>query len=160
MDQALYDLAAELGAALKTRSLMLATAESCTGGWVGEAVTSVPGSSAWYDRGFITYANEAKREMLGVGAETLARFGAVSEETVREMVRGVLANSRAQVALAISGIAGPTGGTAEKPVGLVCFAWGFKGGLVESETHRFAGDRHAVRRQAVEVALRGLLERL
>ena len=107
----LFELAERVGTALKTRAMMLATAESCTGGWVGEAVTAVPGSSRWFDRGFITYTNEAKQEMLGVSATTLEQHGAVSERTVREMASGALNNSRAQVALAISGIAGPGGVT-------------------------------------------------
>ncbi len=156
----LYPLAEELGRSLKERGWMLATAESCTGGWVGEAVTAVSGSSAWYDRGFITYTNQAKQDMLGISAETLSAHGAVSEATVREMALGTLANSRAQVALAISGIAGPTGGTAEKPVGLVWFAWAFKDGRLEAEQRVFAGDRQSVRRQAVEHALGGVLQRL
>lgn len=156
-DEALYRLAVEVGEALKARGLMLATAESCTGGWVGEAVTAVSGSSRWYERGFITYANEAKQEMLGVAAQTLQQYGAVSEPTVREMVAGALARSHAQVALAISGIAGPDGGSPEKPVGMVCLAWGVKGGAIVSETCRFDGDRREIRRQAVEAALRGVL---
>ncbi|MDP2877932.1 MAG: nicotinamide-nucleotide amidase [Sulfuricella sp.] len=159
-ERALFDLAEQVGTALKTRAMMLATAESCTGGWVGAAVTAVPGSSLWFDRGFITYTNEAKREMLGVAAATLERHGAVSEQTVREMASGALNNSRGQVALAISGIAGPGGGTPEKPVGTVWFAWGFANGAVASERRQFAGDRREVRRQAVECGLRGLLERL
>lgn len=159
-ERALFELAEQVGTALKTRTMMLATAESCTGGWVGEAVTAVPGSSGWFDRGFITYTNEAKQEMLGVAAATLERHGAVSEQTVREMASGALNNSRAQVTLAISGIAGPGGGTVEKPVGTVCFAWGFANGAVASERRQFPGDRREVRRQAVEAALRGLLERL
>jgi len=156
-DGGLYPLAEKLGRFLKERGWMLATAESCTGGWVGEAVTAVSGSSAWYDRGFITYSNEAKQDMLGVSAETLAAFGAVSEATVREMARGALEHSRAQVTAAISGIAGPTGGTPEKPVGLVWFAWAFQDGRVEAEQRVFAGDRQSVRRQAVEYALQGVL---
>lgn len=159
-ERALFELAEQVGAALKMRAMMLVTAESCTGGWVGEAVTAVPGSSRWFDRGFITYTNEAKQEMLDVAAATLERHGAVSEPTVREMASGALNNSRGQVALAISGIAGPSGGTAEKPVGTVCFAWGFANGAVTSERRQFAGDRREVRRQAVEFGLRGLLERL
>jgi len=154
----LYPLAEEVGRFLKKRGWMLATAESCTGGWVGEAVTAVSGSSAWYDRGFITYTNEAKQEMLGVSPETLAAHGAVSEATVREMAAGALQRSRAQVAVAISGIAGPTGGTPEKPVGLVWFAWAFADGRVVAERQVFSGDRREVRRQAVEVALRGVLK--
>lgn len=160
MDDELYRLAEEVGNALKQRAMMLATAESCTGGWVGETVTAVPGSSDWFDRGFITYSNQAKQEMLGVAAATLEKHGAVSEPTVREMASGALNNSRAQAALAISGIAGPSGGTAEKPVGTVWIAWAFANGAVASEKQVFAGGRLEVRQQAVEMALQGLLERL
>ncbi|MEW5944174.1 MAG: nicotinamide-nucleotide amidohydrolase family protein [Pseudomonadota bacterium] len=160
VDDELYRLAAEVGEALKVRGLMLATAESCTGGWVGEAVTAVPGSSHWYERGFITYTDRSKQEMLGVSAQTLTRYGAVSEAVVREMVAGALERSHAQVALAISGIAGPGGGTPDKPVGMVCLAWGAKDGAIVAETHRFDGDRRKVRRQAVEAALRGVLAHL
>jgi nicotinamide-nucleotide amidase len=157
MDDALYQLAEAAGLALKEKGWMLATAESCTGGWVGEAVTAVAGSSAWYDRGFITYTNEAKQEMLGVSTQTLARHGAVSEATVREMAAGVLQHSRAAISLAISGIAGPTGGSPGKPVGTVCFAWAIRDGALKSESRVFPGDRRAVRRQAVEHALQGVL---
>ncbi len=156
-DQSLYDLAAGVGAALKARGLWLVTAESCTGGWIGEAVTAVPGSSAWYERGFVTYTNVAKREMLGVDAHILEQSGAVSEETVRAMVTGALANSHAEVAVAVSGVAGPAGGTAAKPVGTVCIGWGLKSGMPAAETQHFAGDREAVRRQSVERALAGVL---
>jgi nicotinamide-nucleotide amidase len=157
-ERALFELAEQVGTALRTRSLMLATAESCTGGWVGEALTAVPGSSDWFDRGFITYSNAAKQEMLGVAAATLATCGAVSEQTVREMASGALNNSRAQAALAISGIAGPGGGTAEKPVGTVWIAWAFASGAVASEKRVYAGNRREVRQQAVARALQGLLE--
>ena len=154
----LHRLAEQVGAALKARGWMLASAESCTGGWVGEAVTAVPGSSHWYDRGFITYTNEAKQEMLGVAPATLAQYGAVSEQTVREMVSGALKHSRAKVALAISGIAGPGGGSPQKPVGTVCLAWGVKDGSVQAQTRHFSGDRQQVRAQAVAAALQGVLE--
>lgn len=154
----LETLAEQVGAALKSRGLMLASAESCTGGWVGEAVTAVAGSSHWFDRGFITYTNESKQEMLGVSAATLAEFGAVSEPTVREMAAGALKHSHAQVALAISGIAGPGGATPTKPVGTVCIAWGLGSGAARSQTFHFNGDRSAVRRQAVVAAMRGVLE--
>jgi nicotinamide-nucleotide amidase len=153
----LYPLAEKVGAALKKRKLMLVTAESCTGGWVSEAVTMVPGSSGWFERGFVTYTYISKREMLGVSERTLEKHGAVAEEIVREMVKGALSRSHAQVAVAVSGVAGPSGGTPEKPVGTVCFAWARKGGAVRSETKRYAGDREAVRRQSVEQALRGVL---
>jgi len=157
MDNPLYKLAADVGSALKARGLALATAESCTGGWIGEAVTAVPGSSDWYERGFITYTNVAKREMLDVPADTLEKSGAVSEETVKAMVMGALANSHAQIAVAVSGVAGPSGGTPAKPVGTVCIAWGRRDGAPFAETRHFAGDREAVRRQSVECALAGVL---
>ena len=153
-------LAKRIGARLRKRKLKLATAESCTGGWIAQAVTSVSGSSAWFDRGFVTYSNAAKRELLGVRARTLSRFGAVSRETAREMAAGALARSRAQVSIAVTGVAGPTGGTRKKPVGMVCIAWSRRKGAMESVTRRFLGSRERVRRQSVMVALQGLLERL
>jgi nicotinamide-nucleotide amidase len=156
-DSVLYKLAEVVGAALKARGLMLASAESCTGGWVSEAITMVPGSSDWFERGFVTYTYISKREMLGVKEATLERRGAVSEEVVREMAEGALARSHAQVAVAVSGVAGPSGGTPEKPVGTVCFAWGMKDGKPRSDTKRFSGDRESVRRQSVEHALKGVL---
>ncbi len=158
MDDRLYQLAEQVGVALKSRALMLATAESCTGGWIGAAITAVPGSSEWYERGFITYSYVSKREMLGVKAKTLQEFGAVSEQTVTEMAAGALAASYAHVAVAVSGTAGPAGGTPEKPVGTVCLAWALRGGEPVAETRHFAGDRDAVRRQAVERALDRVLE--
>jgi nicotinamide-nucleotide amidase len=139
---------------------MLVTAESCTGGWVAEAMTMVPGSSQWFERGFITYTDLAKRDMLGVQADTLERHGAVSEPTVREMVAGALANSPGDVALAVSGVAGPGGGSAAKPVGMVCLAWGLRGGDAVAVTRHFPGDREAVRRDSVIAALEGLIEML
>ena len=139
------------------RGLMLATAESCTGGWIAEAVTMVPGSSGWFERGFVSYTYISKREMLGVKEKTLERHGAVSEETVREMVSGALAHSHAQAAVAVSGIAGPGGGLPNKPVGTVSFAWCMKDGKPRSETKRYSGDRESVRRQSVEHALKGVL---
>jgi nicotinamide-nucleotide amidase len=157
MDAELYELSGRVGDALKSRSLMMAAAESCTGGWIGQAVTMVPGSSKWFDRGFVTYTNEAKEEMLGVRAATLKKFGAVSEQTVLEMVTGALSHSRAQVAVAVSGIAGPDGGSAQKPVGTVALAWGQKGSASEARSIHFSGDRDAVRRQTVLAALEGLL---
>ena len=153
-------LAALLGERLKAKGLVLATAESCTGGWVAQAVTSVSGSSDWFDRGFVTYSNAAKREMLGVRAETLDRHGAVSEATAREMAAGALAASGAGVAVSITGVAGPTGGTPAKPVGMVCFGWALRDGRVDTATQRFDGDREAVRRQSVVFALQGIFERI
>lgn len=156
-DPTLYRLAEEVGAALKRRGLMLATAESCTGGWIAEAITMVPGSSEWFERGFVTYTYISKREMLGVREATLERHGAVAEEVVLEMAQGALARSHAQVAVAVSGVAGPGGGTPEKPVGTVCIAWGVQDGTPRAETQHFSGDREAVRRQSVGHALKGLL---
>ena len=156
-DPILYQLAEKVGSALKARQLMLATAESCTGGWIAAAVTMVPGSSEWLERGFVTYTYISKREMLGVKEATLDKHGAVSEEVVRQMIEGALARSHAQAAVAVSGVAGPAGGTPDKPVGTVCFAWGMKDGKPRSETKRFPGDREAVRRASVEHALKGVL---
>jgi nicotinamide-nucleotide amidase len=144
--------------ALKRQGLMLATAESCTGGWVAQVITSVAGSSEWFERGFVAYTNLAKREMLGVSTTILSRYGAVSEQTARAMAEGALTHSHAQVALAITGIAGPSGGTPEKPVGTVCFAWAAKKRDTHSRKHVFTGDREAVRKQAVVTALQGLFE--
>lgn len=157
---ALTTLATLAGKALETRGASLAAAESCTGGGIAEAMTRISGSSSWFERGFVTYSNAAKTEMLGVGVSILDQFGAVSEETARAMASGALAHSRATHALAVTGIAGPTGGTVEKPVGMVCFGWAASGGEVVSETRRFDGDREAVRRQSVIYALQGLLRLL
>jgi nicotinamide-nucleotide amidase len=153
MDKALYELAEKAGRTLSDRGLMLVTAESCTGGWIAEAITAVPGSSGWFERGFVTYTYISKREMLGVRGDTLEQDGAVSEAVVLEMVSGALQASHAQVGIAVSGVAGPSGGTAEKPVGTVCFAWGMKDRAPRAETRHFPGDREAVRRQSVIHAL-------
>jgi nicotinamide-nucleotide amidase len=157
---ALVSLARRVGARLRKGKLKLATAESCTGGWIAQAVTSVAGSSVWFERGFVTYSNQAKKELLGVRARTLSSHGAVSEETAREMASGALARSRAQVALAVTGVAGPGGGTRSKPVGTVCFAWSRKKRTPESIVRHFRGSREGIRRQSVAFALQGLLERL
>ena len=154
---ALEALAARVGNMLRTNGQTLATAESCTGGWAAQCLTAIAGSSDWFERGFVTYSNEAKQEMLGVAAETLALHGAVSEATAAAMAEGALAHSRADWALAITGIAGPGGGSPNKPVGLVCFAWAGRDGQLRVETRRFAGERNAVRAQAVAHALDGLL---
>ena len=156
---ALSVLATLAGARLKARGLKLATAESCTGGWVAQVVTSVSGSSEWFDRGFVTYSNEAKREMLGVQAETLSAHGAVSEHTAREMACGALGRSGAGVAVAVTGVAGPTGGSPEKPVGTVWFGWSV-GGELRTERRHFEGDRAAVRAATVHHALQTLVLRL
>lgn len=147
----------QLADALQARGWMLATAESCTGGWIAKVCTDLAGSSVWFERGFVTYSNEAKQDMLGVKAETLVQYGAVSEAVTAEMATGALRHSRAQLAVSVSGIAGPGGGSATKPVGMVCFGWAVQGGEVRTETCHFGGDREAVRLQAVEHALRGVL---
>ena len=155
------ELAATVGRLLKAKGEKLVTAESCTGGGVAEAVTAISGSSEWFDRGFVTYSNEAKMEMLKVSSETLASHGAVSEETAREMALGALATSPGTVSVSVTGIAGPSGGSRAKPVGTVCFAWARSGeAMPRSETRRFAGDRESVRRQSVVRALQGVRELL
>jgi len=157
MDEELIDLAQRTGALLERRGWVLATAESCTGGWIAEAVTAIAGSSAWFDTGFVTYSNTAKTRLLGVPTGLLEAEGAVSEPVVRTMVAGALAASAATVAVAVSGIAGPTGGSAEKPVGTVCLAWSWPGQPVFSETRHFEGDRAGIRRQTVVHALSVIL---
>lgn len=160
----LSTLSIELGALLKERNLSLALAESCTGGMVAQAITSVAGCSAWFDRGFVTYSNESKKEMLGVRAETLEKIGAVSEETAQEMAHGALKHSHAQIAGSITGIAGPDGGSREKPVGTVCFAWCFaelgEKLPLSTTTKRFFGNREEIRQQAAIAWIAGLIERL
>jgi len=148
----------EVSTKLHAKELLLATAESCTGGWVAKVITDLPGSSAIFDRGFVTYSNQAKQEMLGVSKKTLATFGAVSEQVVFEMARGVLRNSDADIALAISGVAGPSGGTSDKPVGMVCFGWIVFDGNAQAEIVYFDGNRDSIRKQSVEYALKGLLK--
>ena len=152
-------LARQVGKALKSHGAMLAIAESCTGGSIAQAITRVSGSSAWFDRGFVTYSNASKEEMLGVSPETLRLYGAVSEATVREMARGTLQYSGAQVVLSVSGIAGPTGGTDEKPVGTVWFAWATNDS-VRTICRHLSGDRDAIRVKAVRIALQGVLDLL
>lgn len=160
MDDALSAVSRDIGYCLVARGWTLATAESCTGGWIAQVVTASAGSSAWFDRGFVTYSNKAKQQMLGVSADTLARHGAVSEATVREMAAGALTHSDAQVALSVSGIAGPGGATADKPVGTICLAWAFPGGRIESQTMYFDGDRESIRRQSVIHALAMAISRI
>jgi nicotinamide-nucleotide amidase len=153
-------LAGDLGRELLERGWMCVTAESCTGGGVARALTDLSGSSGWFERGFVTYSNQAKQEMLGVAAATIDRFGAVSEQTAREMAQGALERSRAQAAVAVTGIAGPTGGTPDKPVGTVVFAWSVEGGPTTTRVRRLEGDRQAVRSAAIEEAIEGMLGRL
>jgi nicotinamide-nucleotide amidase len=152
----IVSLSRRTGTALKKRGQRLVTAESCTGGWVAQAVTSVAGSSDWFERGYVTYSNAAKQELLGVYLKTLKKYGAVSEATASEMARGALRKGRGSIAVAVTGIAGPGGGSPGKPVGTVCFAWA-RGRAVRSETKRFKGGRTRVRRQSVLHALRGVL---
>ena len=152
-------LAAKLGALLLTNGEKLATAESCTGGWAAQCLTAIAGSSDWFERGFVTYSNEAKQEMLGVEPETLLKHGAVSEAAARAMAAGALRHSHADWTLSITGIAGPAGGSPEKPVGTVCFGWAGPDGRVEVESCFFPGSREEIRRQSVAHALTGLLDR-
>ena len=157
-DDDLLKLSAELGTALKSRGWTLALAESCTGGWVAQCITAIAGSSAWFDRGFVTYSNAAKIEMLGVTENTLDQHGAVSEQTAREMALGALKHSHASIVATITGIAGPDGGTQEKPVGTVCFAWATANGYIKTVTKHLSGDREKVRRVSVKTALEVLLQ--
>lgn len=154
------NLSHSLGLLLKQHSLVLTTAESCTGGGVSAAITDIAGSSAWFDRAFITYSNEAKMEMLGVTEHTLTEHGAVSEATVKEMVLGALKHSNATIAVSISGIAGPGGGSEDKPVGTVCFGWADNSGWLKVESYLFDGDRTEVRQQAIQAAMEGLYKKL
>ena len=164
-DAGLEALSRRVGEALLARSALIATAESCTGGWIAQVLTAIAGSSAYVDRGFVTYSNEAKQDLLGVPAAIIESQGAVSEATVRAMAEGALARSRAQVSVAVSGVAGPGGGTIHNPVGTVCFGWAWRDAgaaapAVRSGRVRFEGDRDAVRRQAVRHALQGVLDLL
>ena len=153
-------LAEHVGERLAASQQVLATAESCTGGWIAKCITDVAGSSAWFDRGFVTYANSAKVDMVGVSAEDLLAHGAVSEVIVLQMAQGALVNSQADLAVAVSGVAGPGGGSATKPVGTVCLVWATKRARSQVETCHFEGDRESVRAQTVARALQGLLQQL
>lgn len=155
--KALIENIAEL---LVVRELRLATAESCTGGLVSSMLTDLAGSSQWFECGFVTYSNDAKQMMLGVNETTLEEHGAVSEPVVREMAEGAIEHSLSHVSLSISGIAGPGGGTLEKPVGTVCLGWARQGAWTVSETQHFSGDRDQIRQAAAQRALQRLLELL
>jgi nicotinamide-nucleotide amidase len=155
-DDTLGRLAADLGNALRARGWAVTTAESCTGGWIAKSITDIAGSSEWYGRGYVTYSNPAKAQMLGVPAPLIERHGAVSHQTAEAMAKGALRDSGADVAVAVTGIAGPGGGSGDKPVGTVWFAWASCKDC-HSLCRHFAGDREAVRRQAVHEALAGLL---
>jgi nicotinamide-nucleotide amidase len=160
MDNALFELAEQLGGRLKARAYKIATAESCTGGWIAQIITEVPGSSTWFDRCFVTYSNNAKMQMLGVNPQALTQYGAVSAEVATQMVAGALANSEADWAVAVTGVAGPDGGSAEKPVGTVFIAWLNKGGVSRVERLQLSGNRHQIRKQTVISAIKGLLASL
>lgn len=157
-DVALHELAEQVGHRLRSNRQMVCTAESCTGGWIAKMITDIPGCSDWFDCGLAAYSYEAKQALLGVRQETLTHYGAVSRETVLEMVSGALITSGASLAVAVTGIAGPTGGTPEKPVGVVWVGWKRRGGYPVARDFHFNGDREAIRRQTVAVALQGLLE--
>ena len=159
IDDELYQLAIALGRAALERKVRIATAESCTGGLVAGAITAVAGSSDWFDCGFITYSNEAKIGQLAVPPRTIEQFGAVSKETALAMAEGALGASGAQWAVAVTGIAGPAGGTPDKPVGTVCFAW-LGPGVAKASRIRLSGDRAGIRRESVRIALEGILDRL
>jgi nicotinamide-nucleotide amidase len=159
-DAEIGGLALRLGELARERGAVVVTAESCTGGLVAGAITAVAGSSAWFDCGFVTYSNAAKSALLGVPPEVIERSGAVSEATARAMAAGALARSDATLAVAVTGIAGPAGGTAEKPVGTVCLAWAARDGAVEATTLHLSGDREAVRHASVAAALDGLVGRI
>ncbi|MEP6900092.1 MAG: CinA family protein [Rhodanobacter sp.] len=159
-DADLMLLAEQAAAEVQQRKLMLVTAESCSGGWIAKTLTDLPGSSAWFDAGVVTYSYEAKEALLGVNPRTLEHFGAVSEETVLEMVSGALARFGAGVAVAVTGIAGPSGGTVDKPVGTVWIGWKRRGGYGHAKLFHFPGDREAVRRQTVAAALSGVRKTL
>ncbi|MCF7965811.1 MAG: CinA family protein [Methylobacter tundripaludum] len=156
MESELFELAEQLGRKLKANGKKIATAESCTGGWIAQTITDVPGSSAWFDRGFVTYSNTAKVQMLDVSPETLEKHGAVSAETATEMAAGALAHSEADVAVAVTGIAGPDGGTPDKPVGTVFIAWADKYGEAKVIKKQFAGNRRQIRAETVESAIEGV----
>ena len=160
LDTELMDLAGRVGACLQRRNLLLATAESCTGGLIAGAVTAIAGSSAWFDRGFVTYSYASKTDLLGVSVACLEQFGAVSEPVARAMADGALARSEAGIAVAVTGIAGPAGGTPDKPVGMVCFGWAMHGVATGVATVHFTGDRAAIRALTVLHALEGVLIRL
>ena len=153
----LSELSENVGHVLSAQHLKLVTVESCTGGWIGQSLTAVAGSSVWYERGFVTYSNASKSELVGVPRELISRSGAVSEPVVRAMARGALSHSPADLALAVTGIAGPDGGSADKPVGTVWLGWIARTGMERAEQYLFTGDREAVRRQSVVEALSGLI---
>ena len=156
-EQRLHELSVEIGSELKAQGLWITCAESCTGGLIAKAITDIAGSSAWFDRGFVTYSNAAKHELLGVSEATLEQYGAVSEQVVREMAQGVLHAAGADIGLSVSGIAGPDGGSTEKPVGTVWFGFAGRDGRIVTAKQQFSGDREAVRLQAAVFSLQTAL---
>ena len=156
MDNELFEISQQLGRLLQSKDKKISTAESCTGGWISQIITDVPGSSAWFDRGFVTYSNAAKMQMLGVKPETLDTFGAVSAQTATEMANGALQNSDADCAIAVTGIAGPTGGTIKKPVGTVFIAWAYKNQETKVIKKELTGNRFEIRQQSVKLDLKGI----
>ncbi len=159
-EQELRDLAEQLGECMTSKGMKLASAESCSGGWLAKVITDIPGSSAWFVASVVSYSNAAKQSLLDVSADTLAEFGAVSGDTVLEMSDGLFTQTDADVAVSISGIAGPDGGSDDKPVGLVWLSWGKRDKSVFANPYNFDGDREAVRRQSVKQALENLLDLL
>jgi len=159
-EQELRDLAEQLGECLKASGMKLASAESCTGGWLAKIITDIPGSSAWFEGSVVSYSNEAKQSLLAVNENTLKEFGAVSGETVLEMSDGIFSHTKADVAVSVSGIAGPGGGSEDKPVGLVWLSWGKRDKTVFANPFNFSGDREAVRKQSIKQALNCLLDLL
>ncbi len=158
VEKTAHTLVTKLARLLVLAGRSVVSAESCTGGGIASLLTSVPGSSQWFERGFVTYSNKAKEELLGVSAQTLSKQGAVSEAVAAEMATGALENSDADVSVSVTGIAGPDGGTAEKPVGTVCFGWAVRGHEAKTTRLVFTGDRQQVREQAVFRAVQGLLD--
>lgn len=158
MTQIIYPLALALGQRLKKHEWKLVTAESCTGGGLAYFITDIPGSSEWLERGYVTYSNTAKQELLGVETATLNQYGAVSQETAHAMAEGALKHSEAQISVAITGIAGPGGGSVDKPVGMVWFGWAGIHADTLTEVRHFSGDRHAVRKESIQFALQRLIE--
>ncbi len=157
-EQELKDLAEELGVCMKDKGVKLASAESCTGGWLAKIITDIPGSSEWFTGSVVCYSNESKTSLLGVQENTLTDFGAVSGDTVMEMVDGLFDRTNADIAVGVSGIAGPDGGTDDKPVGLVWLSWGKRGKSIFVKPYNFEGDREAVRKQSISQILKNLLD--
>ncbi|MDE2422875.1 MAG: CinA family protein [Betaproteobacteria bacterium] len=160
MDSKDLELAQRVGFLLLNQHQLLALAESCTGGGIAALITEIPGSAQWFERGFVTYSNLSKEQLLGVPAKMISQYGAVSEEVVSAMATGAIRHSVANWAIAVSGVAGPTGGSVEKPVGMVCIAWANNNGLCEAQTYHFEGNRQEVRAQTTRYALQGLITRL